>query len=144
MTIIYRTLKHTDYDQMISVWNRSGLPVRPQGRDSREEICSQIKSYPDFFIGAFSDDQLIGLIVASSDGRKGWINRLAITPNYRGNNIARELIDKAEQALQNSGIKIISCLIFKDNHPSINLFESMGYDSSMDVIYLRKPLNDDI
>jgi N-acetylglutamate synthase len=144
MNITYRLLQESDYDQIIETWNESGLPIRPRGRDSREEICNQINNDPDFFIGAFSDDRLIGLVVASSDGRKGWINRLAVIPDFREKGIARKLIGLAEEVLQKTGIKIISCLIENENLASLKLFQSMDYESTADVIYLRKPLNDDI
>ena len=142
--ITYRGLVPEDYDSMIAVWNESGLPAKPVGRDSREELHRQIMQEPEFFIGAFNKDKLIGLVIASSDQRKGWINRLAVIPAYRGRGIARELIHRAEQALYNTGIRIISCLIFKTNTPSIKLFESENYDSSCPVLYLRKALSDEV
>jgi len=143
--INYRNLTAEDYDQMIEVWNKSGLPVKTVGRDSRQELTTHLKQEPDYFIGAFNNNnKLVGLVLASSDKRKGWINRLAVSPEYRGQGIARELIRIAESALTKTGIKIISCLIFKDNTPSIRLFESENYDSCCPVLYLRKAMSDEV
>ncbi len=144
MAIRYINLRPEHYDQMISAWNKSGLPIKPHGRDSREEIERRMSEFPGFFIGAFDDDTLASLVMASSDGRKGWINRLAVIPGYRGRGIARKLIKRAEQALIDSGIAIISCLVYENNHPSMALFESQGYEPWPDVVYLRKALKSDI
>lgn len=142
--ITYRSLTPDDYDQIISTWNDSGLPVKPQGRDSRTELSAQIMAAPEFFIGAFYADTMVGIVLATSDKRKGWINRLAVIPEYRGHRIARKLIQLAETALQKTGLKIISCLIFKDNLQSVSLFKSEGYDSSCPVLYFRKALSDEV
>jgi len=127
---------------MIAVWQEAGLPIKIAGRDSREAIARQIADYPDFFIGAYDGQRLIGLVVASSDGRKGWINRLAVLPAYRRKKIARKLIARAEQVLFAAGIRVVACLIHNDNLPSLRLFTSQGYDSSLPVIYLRKALSE--
>lgn len=144
MQIKYRELKIDDYDRMMEVWTKSGLPIRPAGRDSREKIAVEMQRNPDFFIGAFDDDDLIGLVVASSDGRKGWINRLAVIPEYRGKGLGRELIRRSEQVLYRSGVEILACLIMDDNTPSIGLFESEGYSHWSNVYYFRKVLREDI
>lgn len=78
-----RNLAKNDYDAMIQLWLRADLPIRIKGRDSKSAIESQMRSSPDFFIGAFEKSGLVGIVVVSSDGRKGWLNRLAVNPDYR-------------------------------------------------------------
>jgi len=94
-----QALAMEDYAQMIRLWARSGLRIRPSGRDSRRAVESQMRANPGFFIGAFDDTRLVGTVIASSDGRKGWINRLAVDPDCRRQGIARALIAEAEQVL---------------------------------------------
>jgi ribosomal protein S18 acetylase RimI-like enzyme len=144
MPVTYRNLKREDYQQMIKVWNNSGLLIRPTGRDSHENIAAEMRRHPEFFIGAFDNEHLIGLVVASSDGRKGWINRLAVLPDYRGRGLARELIKRSEEVLYKSGVEILACLILDDNTASIRLFESEGYSHWPSVYYFRKVLREDI
>ena len=101
--MIYQNLAKSDYERIIEVWQKSGLPIKPRGRDSYENLAAQIEE-PN--IGAFLDGRLVGLVIASSDGRKGWINRLAVLPEFEGHDIARSLIRRAEDALRKTGIKI--------------------------------------
>jgi ribosomal protein S18 acetylase RimI-like enzyme len=144
MNISYHALNTDNYEKMIEVWSASGLPIRPTGRDSYDKIKAEMQKNPEFFIGAFDDDRLIGLVIASSDNRKGWINHLAVIPEYRGLGIARELIRKAEDVLSRTGIEILACLVMDDNTSSIRLFESAGYSHWPNVLYFRKTLRDDI
>ena len=83
-----RSLVISDYDQIVALWKRSGLPFKPSGRDRKGAVQAQMVANPDFFLGAYEDDRLVGVVVATSDGRKGWINRLAVDPDFRGRGVA--------------------------------------------------------
>ncbi len=133
-----RRLVPDDYEKIIELWKVAGLPYKPKGRDSKESIEKQMKENPEFFIGVFVGDKLVGTVVASFDGRKGWINRLAVHPKYRRRGIGELLIKKAEAVLKEKGAWIISALVEKENEPSLNLFRKCGYKISNDVIYVSK------
>jgi hypothetical protein len=47
-----RSLNISDYDQIVVLWRLAELPYKPEGRDSKEAMQSQMKAYPDFFLGA--------------------------------------------------------------------------------------------
>jgi len=142
--VIYQNLAKSDYERIIEVWQKSGLPVKLRGRDSYENLAAQIEREPEYNIGAYLDGRLVGMVIASSDGRKGWINRLAVLPEFRGRDIARNLIRRAEDALRKTGIMITACLIMDDNLPSIRLFESEDYSNWPDVLYFRKTFDENI
>lgn len=133
-----RALTQKEYDDLITLWEKAGLPYRARGRDSRQAIQAQIEENPDLFLGAFFKQELVGGIIATFDGRKGWINRVAVIPEYRRQGIAQRLIDAAEKALKKRGAKVIGTLIFNTNTHSLNLFQKMGYITSKDIVYLSK------
>ena len=133
-----RSLTPEDYDDLITLWEKSQLPYRSEGRDSRASIQKQIEEDPDLFLGAFLNNVLIGAVIASFDGRKGWINRLAVSPEYRRQGVAQELINAAENALKKRGAAVIGALIFETNEKSLILFEKMGYTIHDDIRYASK------
>jgi ribosomal protein S18 acetylase RimI-like enzyme len=94
------------YDSIIELWKNAGLPYRPKGRDSPDEIKGQFEKDSDLILGAFENDKLIGVIFGSDDGRRGWINRLAVTPEFQGKGIGKKLISTLEGAFQDRGRKI--------------------------------------
>jgi ribosomal protein S18 acetylase RimI-like enzyme len=127
-----------DYETMTSLWKRAKLPFRPHGRDSRESVTRQMNSNPDFFLGAFEQDQLIGVVVLSCDMRRGWINRLAVAPECRRKGVAQALIEESEKTLRKCGINLFCALIDADNAPSKELFKKCGYAEHDDIAYFSK------
>ena len=139
-----RRLTMSDYDEMIKLWERSSLPFKPKGRDSRQEITHQMKEHPELFLGAFEGRTLVGVVIGSYDGRKGWINRLAVDPEHREKGIAQLLIGRIEKALTKKGARIICALVEEPNQKSISLFEKLEYIIHRDILYLSKRENKDV
>ena len=131
-------MRPDDYDDLIRLWVKAGLSYRPNGRDSREKVTRELDNSFEGFILAFKQEQLIGAILASHDGRKGWINRLVVLPEYRHQGLAKFLIEEAEKFLHDQGIEIIACLIEDWNKQSMQLFSSVGYKRFNDIIYFTK------
>ena len=133
-----RRLTVEDYEAAIALWLRSGLPsIRPQGRDSKAEFARQIDQ-GQIVIGLEDDEKLIGIVVATNDTRKGWINRLAIDLDYRRKGYGTMLIHAAEEALRSIGIKVIAALIEDWNDASLALFKREGYAVHPDIYYVSK------
>jgi len=139
-----RRLTIGDCDEMIKLWERSSLPFKPKGRDSRQEIGRQMTVSPELFLGAFEGRTLVGTVVGSYDGRKGWINRLAVDPDHRRQGVARILIARIENSLREKGARIIAALVEESNLKSISLFEKLGYVTDKGILYLSKRESEDV
>jgi len=133
-----RRLTAEDYDRLIELWTECRLPVKPEGRDSRAEIVRQLGLPYVNFIAAESDGRVVGTVVASHDGRKGWVNRLAVDPAFRGRGLGRRLVREAEEWLEAQGMGIFACLIEDWNEVSMELFQKLGYVKHGEIIYFAK------
>jgi ribosomal protein S18 acetylase RimI-like enzyme len=131
-----RPLSPKDYDSIISVWERSGLPHRPGGRDGREHMAGQLERDSDLYLGAFEGDDLVGVVIGTFDGRKGYINRIAVVPESQRKGIGMALLRACEDALRARGSEVISTLIEIPNDPSVGFFRKAGYYHHDDIIYL--------
>lgn len=136
MTIRPMTLK--DYDSVIMLWKEGDIPYRPQGRDSRTNIKKQLQQPNCYFLVAEVDKQIIGAIVGTHDGRKGWINRLVVAPAYWKRGIAKRLVKEVEHHFSTSGIDIVASLIEEWNTTSMQVFERLGYTKHTDILYYSK------
>lgn len=139
-----RRLTINDYEKIVKLWSRVKLPFKPKGRDSREAIAEQMKTNPDFFLGAFEDNRLVGTVIISCDARKGWINRLAVDADYRHRGIAKALIAESERTLRQHGIRIFCVLIEDYNTVSKRLFKECGYIEHHDIMYFSKRDSDEV
>jgi len=96
------------------------------------------------FLGAFAGHEMIGIIMGSYDSRKSWLNRLAVVPEHRGEDIARKLVEEMEKRLKSRGFKIIATMIENGHNTSMELFKNAGYIVHDDITYLTKRENSDI
>jgi len=143
--IIIRKLTMKDYPAMIRVWKRADLPYRPKGRDSPRNTAKQMKLTPEFYLGAFHENKLVGVVVASYETRmKGWINRLAVDPNYQRQGVAQQLVKKMEKTLEKHGAAIFAALIETPNENSVGLFQKMGYKAHKEILYVTKRKSEDV
>lgn len=138
MELEVRELKLGDYEEILALWKRAGLSHRPRGRDSRRAVAEQLNRDPQLFLGAFASGKLIGTLIGSDDGRKGWINRLAVDPGYHRRGVARRLVAEAEQRLRRRGRKIIAVLVEDWNEVSLEFFLHHGYILDRSILYLSK------
>jgi ribosomal protein S18 acetylase RimI-like enzyme len=138
MDIKVRKLNADDYDEIIRIWAESGLPFKPNGRDSRVRILGEMARSDSAFFGLFENGRMLGVGLASFDGRKGWIQRVAVDPDHRGIGLASHILDACEEFLQSCGAEVISCLIEDLNSPSMECFRKHGYVCWPNILYFSK------
>ncbi len=133
-----RRLTIENYDDILRVWADAGLEYRPKGRDSRAMIAKEIQFPGAAYFGYFENGRMIGTVIANFDGRRGWINRLAVDPDCRGRGIAGLLIREGERFLHSVGAIVITALIHELNTPSMTCFEKEGYACQVEYEYFSK------
>lgn len=131
-------LTQAHYAEILELWQRAGLSVRPAGRDAPEAFAHQLAGGQQRVIGLRNGQHLIAVAVLTHDGRKGWINRLAVDSAYRRHGLASRLVAEAERWFtQELGLEIWAALIEGDNEASLQLFAALGYQRH-DVVYVSK------
>jgi len=137
-TIIVRRMNLKDYNSVLTLWKEGNIPYRPRGRDGRTNIAQQLRQPTSYFLVAETEKKIIGAVVGTHDGRKGWINRLVVAPAFRKKGIAKRLVEAVEQHFTSIGIDIVACLIEDWNTISMQVFEQLGYTKHPDILYYSK------
>jgi ribosomal protein S18 acetylase RimI-like enzyme len=140
ITLHIRRLRLTDYDAMIRLFRVCGLNPRTRGRESRTAIAAQLRTARNRYLGAFEGTRLVGTVLGTHDGRKGWINRLAVHPEYRRRQVASRLVRLCERGLREQGIQIFAALIDPDNSASEAVFRGLGYEIHP-MLYARRKIH---
>jgi ribosomal protein S18 acetylase RimI-like enzyme len=127
-----------DYAEILALWGRAGLSVRPTGRDAADAFARQMAGGLQRVIGLREAGRLVAVAVLTHDGRRGWINRLAVDPARRRRGLAAHLIAEAERWFtQDLGLEVWAALIEGENRGSQALFDALGYRRH-DVVYVSK------
>lgn len=129
-----------DYDAIIEVWQKAGLPHDFGSRDARDAFLHQLRRYSKFYLVAFDGPQMVGTVFGTHDERKGWINRLAVVPSHRRLGVGTSLAHACIDALRSEGIAIVAALVEDQNSASCALFERLGFQN-YPARYYRRPLN---
>lgn len=133
-----------EYKSLIALWQRAGLSHKPRGRDKKEHLVGELQNPASCLLVAVAGNRLVGSVLATHDGRKGWINRLAVDIPWRHRGLGGRLIEAAEAFLEKQKIAIIACLIEDYNTPSLELFKKCGYREFKGVHYLTKRQHEEV
>ena len=138
-----RTMKIEDYKAVYQLWaGIQGMGMRSLD-DSQAGIERFLKRNPNTCFVAEKDGQIVGVILAGHDGRRGYIYHAAVLPELRGQGIGKDLLAHALGALKTEGIHKAGLLVFASNNIGNQFWESQGWERRTDVYYRNKSLNDE-
>ena len=137
-------LDATHHAEIVDLWQRAGLHIRQDGRDSLQSFTQQMATGVQTPIGLRDGERLVALVLATHDSRKGWINRLAVDPDYRRQGKATRLIRLCEEHFHSRGIDIWAALIEDWNEASLALFRQAGFALAEDITYASRRSRADV
>ncbi|HZZ18935.1 MAG TPA: GNAT family N-acetyltransferase [Opitutaceae bacterium] len=125
--IEYRLLTPEDYDQALSLW-RSCDGMRIGQGDDRVSYSRYILRNPGLSWAAFDGSLMVGTALCGHDGRRGLIYHLAVSAANRGQGIAKVMLKKGLDGLQECGIERAMILVLKDNAVGQEFWISQGFE----------------
>lgn len=110
--------------------------------DSEQGINAFLERNPDTCFTAHEGDKLVGVILAGTDGRRGYIYHTAVNPQYRKRGIATALVDAVMDAMKNIGINKVALVVFRHNESGNEFWEKLGFTERHDLVYRNKAINE--
>lgn len=135
--MLIRTFQPDDERAVIALWERAGL-TRPWN-NPRKDIERKLLVQSEWFLVGLSDDRIIASVMAGYEGHRGWINYLAVDPDFQRGGYGREMMEYAERLLLAAGCPKINLQIRSDNSNAIAFYERLGFRRD-DVVSLGKRL----
>ena len=77
---------------------------------------------------AETDGEIVGALIAASDGWRGNMYRLAVRAEFRRRGIARELVDAGHAYLRSQGVRRVTALVGEDESAAVGLWRAVGYE----------------
>jgi len=86
--------------------------------------------------------KMVGVVLGSHDGRRGWINRLAVMPGCQKRGVGGMLVKELERRLAKLGLLLFAVQVDVGNRRSLKFFKGLGFRMHNDVHYLSKRKGD--
>ena len=90
---------------------------------------------------ACSGDEVVGSLLATWDGWRGNMYRLAVHPAFRRRGLARELVVEGERRLRAKGCRRITALVIENEAHAVEFWTAVGYDFQPGMERFRKNLD---
>lgn len=137
-----RLMTADDYEAAFALWRVcDGVGLR--GADSRPAILRFLARNPDTCFVAAIDKRIVGTVLASQDGRRGYLYHLAVLPDYRGAGCGRALVERALAAIHACGIEKCHIHVFKDNSTGREFWRELGWQERQETMIMSLIMADD-
>ena len=138
--LLIRPYCNQDEREVIDLWMNCDLVI--PANNPKRDIQRKLGVNPELFLVAILDETIVATCMAGYEGHRGWINYLAVSPQYRRQGIATKIMNAAERRLKAAGCPKINLQVRTTNTAVIKFYEGIGY-SSDHVIGMGKRLEQD-
>jgi ribosomal protein S18 acetylase RimI-like enzyme len=122
-------------DPVIDLWKKCG-PIVPQN-DPVVDIRKKVDYQPELFFVACLSGLVVGSVMAGYEGHRGWLNYLAVLPEYQGQGYGKKLVEKALAELKKLGCLKVNLEVRKSNSSVIDFYMHLGFKDN-EVVGLGK------
>ena len=123
--LLVRPFELSDEPSVIALWERCGLTR--SWNDPRKDIRRKLDVRPDLFLVGLVEGMVVASVMAGYEGHRGWINYLAVLPEYQGKGFGRVMMGEAERRLLDAGCPKINLQVRETNRSVIQFYERIGY-----------------
>jgi GNAT superfamily N-acetyltransferase len=134
----FRNVTPDDSEAVRALWQRAGLSLG-LGDDRPGFVRRLARDAELFFVGEV-EGRIVACVMGCYDGRRGWVNHLAVEPAMQGNCIGRIMLAELERRLRLLGCPKINLLIERGNAGVVDFYAKAGYALD-DLIFMEKVLD---
>jgi ribosomal protein S18 acetylase RimI-like enzyme len=126
--ITVRTATTDDIPNVLTLW--STATVEPSATDDVDGVAALLAVDPESLLLAVDadNDRIVGSVIASWDGWRGAMYRLAVLPSHRRRGIATTLVEAGEQRLRAKGARRFHLIVVSDEEPARAFWSAAGYE----------------
>lgn len=140
MTLNIRPYRPAEQGSLIALWTACGLVV--PWNDPRKDIERKLAVDPELLLVGEVGGLLAASVMVGYEGHRGWINYLAVAPEFRGRGYGRQLMLEAERLLRARGCPKINLQVRSSNLDIQKFYHELGYTQDQ-AISMGKRLEED-
>jgi ribosomal protein S18 acetylase RimI-like enzyme len=127
-----RELLPDDYDAVIALWRASdGVTIRDV--DQRAPLSAYLVQHRGLSFVAVDGGVIVGSTLCGTDGRRGYLQHVAVAKSHRRRGIASALVDRSVCALAERGIDKCHLMVLADNADARAFWTRIGWKDRSDI-----------
>ena len=112
-SLLIRPFQTEDEDALVALWKMCELTV--PWNNPHKDIARKLQVQPELFLVGILDSNLIATVMGGYDGHRGWINFLAVHPDFRENGYGQKIMNSVETKIREMGCPKINLQIRTGN-----------------------------
>jgi ribosomal protein S18 acetylase RimI-like enzyme len=121
-----RAMTIADHFAVLALW--SGIEeIVLTDTDAREPMQRFLDRNSGLSLVVEVDKALVGAVLCSHDGRRGYLHHLAVAPDFRRQGLGSALVQRCLSLLQREGIVKCNIFILEDNESGLAFWERNGF-----------------
>ena len=121
-----RPFTHEDRSGVIALWKRVFADNSTSNAPGKV-LDQRLTLHDDMLLVATDQDSVVGTAMAGYDGHRGWLYRVAVSPEHCRRGIGTALVGHAVGSLRKLGCVKANLQIRADNRAVSGFYESLGF-----------------
>jgi ribosomal protein S18 acetylase RimI-like enzyme len=135
-----RAFQLADYRQVMTLWQAVGF--RGWSLLTRDQVVQKLRRDRDLFLVACLEGQIVGSVMGSWDGYRGWAHNVAVHPSHQRRGIGRILMSELEKRLWNKGARVLNLHYFKESTWARDFYHSLEFQSADNATLAQKVIRE--
>ncbi|MXW50942.1 MAG: GNAT family acetyltransferase [Gammaproteobacteria bacterium] len=134
--MIIRPATAADRSSVIALWE-TVFPDDPPHNAPAKVFDAKLAVQDDMLLVAVEDGAVVGTTMAGYDGFRGWLHKVAVSPQHQGRGLATALVRHAIRTLRSAGCIKVNLQIRATNLEVREFYESLGFEIEDNLIMAR-------
>jgi N-acetylglutamate synthase len=127
----------SDLEAVLGLWSDiEGIGINKS--DTPDQLKLYLNRNPGLSLVVRNNERLVGAVLCGHDGRRGYLNHLAVIPEYRKRGLGRQIIAKCLASLREIGILKCNIFLYADNELGERFWTSCGWSKRSDLQVLQR------
>ena len=130
-----RAYRNSDEEGVVALWHTCGL-TRPWN-DPHKDIARKLTVQRDLFLVGELESRLMATVMAGFEGHRGWVNYLAVSPDFRGCGFGARLMKVVEEMFVERGCPKVNLVVRSTNKAVLDFYCRLDTRSMMWSLWAR-------